>query len=375
MATRNQADEFTGSWGINCSCTCTGLVETVKRLAATPYRPMLQSTHFFAYAFQSGDTLRTNSQLALAQVVVDNLRRFGRIFFMGCGATPTPSNATILPCPRHLEVRASCFSLHTERIRLAMLQVAAARGIADAIFVELDQLWLSDPRVLFAGAIKQGAQVGVKCIASAQAERNRALAINVSRSRALQRELPETLNSGVLYTQTGYRTRAFWLRVINKTEELLNYSGMNQSCVGGENQMAMMSLLMETGRGVKFGPNSVRVHPGKSNLKVHVGHYYIHVREPWLARKDTRGRDIMASSINKSGTGTPCLSTLLLDNVTRWGKRFGSAQPPRFLHYKGWHTCPSPAAARNSFMSTAACIQAAAASTDILDSASTCSSP
>ena len=116
-----------------------------------------------------------------------------------------------------------------------------------------------------------------------------------------------------------------------------------------------MALLGE----MRYGVNTV----GSDHLRVHVGQYHDDVREPWLPRKavDTR-EDLMKKSIHRSGTATPCLSTLLLsETVQSFGHKFGSKAPPRVLHYKGWTVCPSPEAAVRSFLSISDCILKAAA--------------
>ena len=297
----------------------------VQQQAAKLYAPELRDTVFFLYAFASSDAARQiSSRLQQSQAVVDNLLHFGQIFFMACGSLP-PVGVSTIRCPQHLKTPARCFALRVERIRLAMLDAASERGIKDGVFLELDQLWLTDPRTAFRSVAHHRYELGL-----------------MFRHTTL-RGVATNLNSGFLYTRTVGPARHFWDQVVNQTNILAD----GNCTKGGENQLAIMRVL----GAVQYGVNV------RNSLRVHVDDYYAHVREPWLPTK-SHGSP-MNTSMKRSETPTPCLATLLLGHVANWGAAYGSKGPPAVLHYKGWPTCPSPEAAARSFLNTASCIASA----------------
>lgn len=291
----------------------------------------MAKTGLFLYAFSSQDTARSTTVSTRSQLVVDNLQRFGTtVFFMGCGSPP-PLGVVEMQCPAKLATRADCFVLRTEEIRLAMMDEASAHGIGDAIFLELDQLWLTDPRVPFSAAVLQKADVALTY-------------------RGGRGALATGLNLGFAYTRTRGPARNFWSRVVVQSRRYFE-KNVN-ACIGGANQGVAMSLLGTVGYKLNLVTNETRVHIGK---------YWDYVREPWLVRSSHH--DLMLRSISRSGTATPCLATLLMGQATNWGKLPGDGTegPPSVLHYKGWPHCPSQAAADRSFSGAAICIRTAVA--------------
>ena len=320
------------TWGVNCSCTCDRVVNTVQRLASLPYPGQLNHTGFFIFYFSSLGTQGRPTRWHITLAVLENVRRYGEVFFMACGAE-APPNVTSLPCPTRLQKATTCWGLRMQEMRLAMLEQAVELGISDAIFFDLDMLWLSSPRVAFSTAVLTGCDIGL-----------------MYRGAQPKTRFATNLNGGLVYTRTTPAARQFWYDVVKYTRGDVKLSSWG----GCSDDQKAMSVVAGRGKlnSLPYGTN----HNVSNGVSIYIGHYHTFVTEPWLPDRTTGMK--ISESVKRSGTCTPCLSTLL---TAGWGSpaRAYSKRPPLVLHYKGWNHCPSGKAANLSFLNTAACIETA----------------